>query len=370
MKKLYSCLLVLSIFLLATEGVFAQRSIGQYRGNINAFNKNKRYWIVGGSLNAFNYFGDLAPKSRIASTEISFTRPGIGLTAQYRMGPVFSIRGSFMWGRLKGDDDSSEFDGGDDSFRHFRNVHFRNDIKELSAIAVFDIKGHSRTFITRPDFIPYVFAGIAVLHHNPRAQVPEYDYVHYPVTSPYQIQSNDPNYRDGKGNNVSPEEWIALRSLQTEGRTYSNFAFAIPVGAGVRYKVNRYWDLSFEVSYRQTFTDYLDDVSKSYLNPEDYDQIHAGNPERANLARIMAYRSNELSADPVEWLAIQEFQGVLERPWTNPITGSADTYTFVNGYGVQHPENIRGKDDKDVYLVTSFTLTYILGTNIRNAKFR
>lgn len=368
MKKLYTCLLIFSVILLATEGAFAQRSIGQYRGNINAFNKNKRYWIVGGSINSLNYFGDLAPKNRIASTEISFTRPGLGLTAQYRMGPIISIRGNFMWGRLRGDDQSSEFDRGDASFRHFRNVHFRNDIKELSAIAVFDIKGHSRTFITRPDLIPYVFAGIAVLHHNPRAQVPEFDYVHYPVISPAQIQNNDPNYMDGKGNNVSPDEWIALRNLQTEGRRYSNFAFAIPVGAGVRYKVNRYWDLSFEISYRQTFTDYLDDVSRDYLNPEAYDQIHAGNPERANLARIMAYRGNELSAEPEKWLAIQEFQGISEMPWDNPLSGSE--YTHLRGYGVEGPEYIRGKDDKDVYLVTSITLTYILGTNIRNAKFR
>lgn len=367
MKKLYSCLLILSVILLATECAYAQRSIGQYRGNINAFNKNRRYWSVGGGIHALNYFGDLAPKQRIASTDISFTRPGIGLTAQYRLNPSFSFRTSFMYGRLKGHDNTSDFLGEDidDTFRNMRNQHFRNDIKELSAVMVWDLKAHSRTFITRPDFIPYVYAGVAVFHHNPKAQVPTVDAVHYDVYKPSPIQDFDPRYQDSKGNNVSPDDWIALKALQTEGKSYSNFAFAIPVGAGVRYKVNRYWDLSFEISYHQTFTDFVDDVSTYYRNPQDY-----GEGPEANLTRLMAYRGNELP----NWDQAVLFQGVGQREWDNPMKqldpNASDTYTFLNGYGVEHPENIRGKDDKDVYLVTSISLTYILGTNLRNARFR
>ena len=269
MKKLYTYLLIFSVLVLATEDVFAQRSIGQYRGNIRAFNKNRRYWSFGGGIHALNYFGDLAPKNRIASSEISFTRPGIGIQAQYRLNPSFSFRTSFLYGRLKGDDDSSEFGDGDATFRYQRNVHFRNNIKQLSAGIVWDIKKHSRTFITRPELIPYVFLGVAVLHHNPKAQVPDFDAVHFRYTSPSEILDDDPRYSDGKGNSVSSGDWVALRPLQTEGKKYSNFAFAIPVGVGARYKVNRYWDLSFEVSYNQTFTDYLDDVSGDYRNPKE-----------------------------------------------------------------------------------------------------
>lgn len=367
MKKLYSFLLIFSIVFLATEGAFAQRSIGQYRGNLRAFNKNKRYWSVGGGINALSYFGDLAPANRIASTDISFTRPGISLTGQYRLSSKFSFRGSFMYGRLKGNDDTSVFGEGDDSWRYMRNVHFRNNIKELSAVMVWDLKAHTRTFITRPDLVPYLFAGVAVLHHNPRAQVPEFDRVHFDINNPHEIGINDPLYKDGKGENVSREEWVALRPLQTEGKKYSNFAFAIPVGAGVRYKINRYWDLSFELSYRQTFTDYLDDVSKDFLNPEAFNEIH-GSGEQANLARLMAYRSNELAGNPAMWEAIQAFQGISERSWANPLSGAP--YEHLNGYGVAGEENIRGKDDKDVYLVTNISITYILGTNLRNAKFR
>ncbi|WP_224999768.1 DUF6089 family protein [Cesiribacter sp. SM1] len=361
MKKLYTYLLVLTFFTLVAEDALAQRSIGQYRGNLRAFNKNRRYWMVGGSINAMNYFGDLAPKNRIASTDISFTRPGIGITAERKLGTWYSFRGSFMWGRLKGDDATSEL-GSPEAARHVRNLHFRNDIKELSAMMVFDLKAHSRTFITRPEFVPYLFAGIAVFHHNPWARVPEFDYVHYDVTNPSQIQDNDERY-----GGVSPDEWVELKPLRTEDKNYSNFAFAIPVGAGVRYKVNRYWNLAFEISYRQTFTDYVDDVSNLYRDPESF-----GEGPQANLARIMAYRSNEL--DVSEILSYDRFRFLgsedSAHPWSNPLNPQHDIYQRFAGYGLEDPVNIRGKDDKDVYLVTSISLTYILGTNLRNAKFR
>ncbi|AHM61741.1 hypothetical protein D770_17445 [Flammeovirgaceae bacterium 311] len=361
MKKLYTYLLLFTFFTLIAEDALAQRSIGQYRGNVRAFNKNRRYWTVGGSINALNYFGDLAPKNRIASTDISFTRPGIGIVAERKLGTWYGFRGSFMWGRLKGDDATSELEG-DDAFRHVRNLHFRNDIKELSAMMVFDLKAHSRTFITRPEFVPYLFVGVAVFHHNPKARVPEFDYVHYDVTNPSEIQDNDERY-----GGVSPDDWIELKPLRTEDKTYSNFAFAIPVGAGVRYKVNRYWNLSFEVSYRQTFSDYIDDVSNLYRNPEDF-----GTGPQANLSRIMAYRSNELNIGDIE--SVEPFRFIDSGPalhtWNNPLNPQNNTYERFAGYGLEDPFNIRGKDDKDVYLVTSISLTYILGTNLRNAKFR
>ncbi|EMR03749.1 DUF6089 family protein [Cesiribacter andamanensis] len=364
MKKLYAFLFLFALLVVCAEEVMAQRrgSIGHYRGNINAFNRKKRYISIGGSINSLNYFGDLAPKNRIASTDISFTRPGISFMAQYRMGPAFSMRGNFMWGRLRGDDDTSDFAPGTDesTYRFQRNLHFRNDIKELSVLFVFDLKAHGRTFITRPELVPYVFFGGAVFHHNPKARVPNTDYVHY-VTSPSEIQVNDPRYA------ANPGEWISLKPLQTEGKSYSNFAFAIPVGAGVRYKLSRYLDLSFEMSYRQTFTDYLDDVSGDYINPEDFDQIH-GDPRVANLARLMAYRSNEIREDGALWQEMVEFQGTRTHSWNNPL--GANEYLHLNGYGTAGRDHIRGKDDKDVYLVSTLSLTYIIGTNIRNAKFR
>nr|GFC24314.1 hypothetical protein [Tanacetum cinerariifolium] len=47
---------------------------------------------------------------------------------------------------------------------------------------------------------------------------------------------------------------------------YSKVSFAIPFGAGVRYRINRNLDASFEIGLRKTFTGYLDDVNGSYAN--------------------------------------------------------------------------------------------------------
>ncbi len=366
-------LLFFLIACLISSESFAQRSISQYRGRRVPFAKNLKYFSVGGSVNALNYFGDLAPKGHIASTKIAYTRPGFGITGTYRIGPQSSVRSSFIWGRLKGDDFSADPLGEDSRYRYMRNLHFRNDIKELSVDYIFDLVPHFRTFITRPRVVPYLFVGVAVFHHNPKAKLPAADFVHAEdLTNPFYIQENDPRYAG-----VSPGEWIALKPLGTEGqyidgsgvKPYSNWQIAIPFGAGVRYQLSRYFDLSFEISYRQTFTDYLDDVSGYYVNPEDF-----GTGPQANLSRLLADRSKE---------AVAVVSGNARRPETYLANGLHGTYPGqvpaefgshnykpIRGFGHDGLDQNRGRDDWDVYLVTKVQLTYIIGTNIRNAKFR
>lgn len=370
MKKHTLCLLFVLIGILFTTEVFAQRRISQYQGRRTPFAKNKKYFSVGANINALNYFGDLAPKSHIASTKLTFTRPGFGVTGMYRIGPESSIRGGFMWGRLKGDDFSADPLGQNSRYRYMRNLHFRNDIKEFSFEYVFDLFSHNRTFITRPKTVPYLFAGLAIFHHNPRAKVPEVDVVHYNVLDQTSIQRNDSRYND-----VSPGDWIPLKPLGTEGqyvegsgvKPYSNWQIAIPFGAGVRYKLSRYFDLSFELSYRQTFTDYIDDVSGHYINLDEFPNTPEG-----NLSRLVSDRSKEPIA------AVVEDARNLEVAYSNnfhyygqkPAEFGGGEYQVIRGFGSEHRDNIRGKEDFDVYLVTKIQVTYIIGTNIRNAKFR
>ncbi len=42
-------------------------------------------------------------------------------------------------------------------------------------------------------------------------------------------------------------------------------ALVVPIGVGVKYALNERMNLGFEVVYRYTTTDYLDDVSKTYV---------------------------------------------------------------------------------------------------------
>jgi len=47
------------------------------------------------------------------------------------------------------------------------------------------------------------------------------------------------------------------------------------------------------------------------------------------------------------------------------------TYHTLQGYGSESKQNIRGsKNDKDIFMVTTVRLTYILGKTFHRAKFR
>src|SRR5690606_33801091 len=50
-------------------------------------------------------------------------------------------------------------------------------------------------------------------------------------------------------------------------KLYSLVSFAVPVGFGLRYKINPKFDILAELGFRLTTTDYLDDVSKDYPDP-------------------------------------------------------------------------------------------------------
>ena len=117
------------------------RRISSYRGQKFGFGPEKRYNTIGISLNALNYYGDLAPRSRRISTDISFTRPAIGISFTHRFGPRYQLTAAFAYGTLKGADSESANPNDVQSgvYRYIRNLSFRNRIKELSVVAQFDL---------------------------------------------------------------------------------------------------------------------------------------------------------------------------------------------------------------------------------------
>jgi hypothetical protein len=354
MKKIL--LLLLPFFLiLGTTEVDAQmnrraikrnnKKISSFRGRKQHFGKEKVYNMIGFSLNALNYYGDLAPRPTRLSTDISFTRPAVGLIFAHRFGPRYTLTGNFMYGTLRGEDAKSA-DKNDENgvSRYKRNLSFRNRIKELSVVASMDLWENQATYLSRVKWTPYAFAGVALFHHNPEAKAPELDL------------NGNPLPDGGK--------WVKLQKLGTEGqhstlretdvnfgaKPYKLIQFAIPFGAGVRFRLNQVTDFSIEFGFRYTFTDYLDDVSKNYVDLGVF-----GDNE---LAKAMSYRSNEL----------EEYQGLQV---LIPSTVDNSAYMLLPGYGHEHPENLRGhRSDKDTYMVTTFKLTYIFGKTFHRAKFR
>ncbi|MBC7448634.1 MAG: outer membrane beta-barrel protein [Hymenobacteraceae bacterium] len=303
------------------------------------FNRRKLYNTVSVHLNAMNYFGDLVPKTSFTSFRFGATRPNLGVSYMHRFSPRLSGRGGLNYGRLSGDDKKgADMNDKDASYRYYRNLSFRNDIVEVSGVAIIDLFENRGTYLKRREFAPYVFGGIAAFHHNPKAEL------------------------NG--------EYIALQPLGTEGqkssggyddrKPYKRFQFSLPFGAGIRYKLDRQYDIGFEIGWRKTFTDYLDDVSTTYVdpkflgarvNPTFNANQPAGtkNPRYINtIASTLADRSNE--GDQIASL-------------------DAPSRIKYAGYGVVNSK--RGTDNEDDwYIVSGFNFSYILTPKQKSPKFR
>ncbi len=298
------------------------------------FNSKFKYWSVGGSLNIMNYVGEMDPGPSFLSPGIKFTRYNFGLAAMRRLGPRVSVRGAFSFGRIKGDDwinSSYSTKGGASAAinRKSRNLSFFNNIFELKGDVVIDLIEHRGRYQKRPDFVPYMFVGLAYFHHNPQTE--------YNGTT------------------------VSLRDYRTEGqgvlpgapKQYSLHQIALPIGLGVRYKLSKQLDLGFEIGWRFTTTDYLDDASGKYPDPYE---LYAATGDINSV--LLSYRGTEVYDDPnFAPLGINEL-----------MTINGVTYRTA---GDAVPGGVRGtRKDRDAYIVTGLHLMYIIPSRVICPKFR
>ena len=136
-------------------------------------------------------------------------------------------------------------------FRRNRNLSFRTHLFDLSQrleLLVFRDEHYGKRYDI-PDLkgdrnkntVVYLFSGITILGYIPQGNL------------------------DGG--------WTNLRPLNTEGQglpdavePYKFISFGVPFGIGFKYGFDRVWRMSLELSYTQTFTDYLDDVGGVYYD--------------------------------------------------------------------------------------------------------
>lgn len=146
---------------------------------------------------------------------------------------------------------------GDDAFtrqgpRRARNLHFRNTLVETAArvrLRVWDGPNFRTGAQTFPAF--YLFAGVGGFFHNPQTRL-RFEVDHGAA-------------------------WYNLRELKTEGQLepYSLFALSVPLGLGMDWDLGTGWKVGWEASWRWTSTDYLDDVSTTYGNPDEMSELAA-----------------------------------------------------------------------------------------------
>lgn len=271
-------------------------------------------WDFGLNLGASNYMGDIgggnsAGRTFLLDMKTEFTRYTGGVFIRKSVFRDFSLKFEGNYVRIAGADSLTEAPA-----RRARNLSFRTDIFE-AALSVeyyfYQINDISRTSSTRIDFKSYLYAGFGVAYFNPQAY-------HYGL-----------------------EKWFDLRPLMTEGidQAYDEITMMIPYGAGFNFTFNKEFRLGLQISYRQTFTDYLDDISSKYVSDDQLPQ------ETLELSKYFEDRADAAYA--------------------------RENFDHHRGhYG--GPGAIRGNpDDNDGYLLIQLTASYVLkgGDSFRRARY-
>lgn len=180
---------------------------------------------VGGSF----YLGELNPSGMFAKLQ-----PAAGAMYRYNFNPRWAFKSTVLFGSLEASD--AETNGNDP-----RGLSFRSPISELAAVVELNfLKLYNEP--GKNYFTPYLFGGVSLFSFNPQAK-----------------------YKD---------KWYDLQPLGTEGQglegldreRYSLTGIALPFGMGFRFNFLYYYSIGFEWGMRKTFTDYIDDVSTTYVD--------------------------------------------------------------------------------------------------------
>ncbi len=219
MKKFHILILFFSAFF---SGYSQRHPNAQYHSHDIGVFLGGSYYI--GDLNSFRHF--------------FMTQPAVGVFYRYNHNYRLAFRGGFNFGNIQGDDSQT-----DNPDQLERNLNFKTRLEELYVQAEFNFWEYK---VGHTDYIfaPYIFLGVAGFHFNPMANL---------------------------GN-----QWVELRPLSTEGqktsqnptvKPYKLYQISVPFGIGFKLSFSKQITLGFEWGPRKTFTDYLDDVSGKYVNP-------------------------------------------------------------------------------------------------------
>lgn len=284
------------------------------------------------------YFGDLAGYRKAFKALATLPRWNVGLGYTRQFTPHFAARAMFTWARITGDDYTFTKNNIEASISQYsRNLHFRNDLKEFAVTGIYNFIADGRNSNDRATFTPYIFGGLALLAHSPEARTP--------VAS-------------GTGSDVyAGQQWVKLQPLHTEGqgqpgfaKPYSLVTVAIPVGFGVRYKLNESFNIGAEVGFRYTFTDYLDDVgSGPFADPATQQGVATVMSNR----RFEQYAARYKNA-PDRYTALTELFD-SSSPGTQTAIADALNTTIRSTDGVFN----------DGYLLTNFSIQYIIPGRIK-----
>ncbi len=191
-------------------------------------------WDLGGFVGGAAYMGDLNPVNPLKVNNLSF-----GGQVKRCFNPYWALKLAVTSGKIEAYDADSN-----DPFARQRNLSFYSSLTEVSLQTEFNFFNYVPS-VSKKLYTPFLFAGLGLVGFNPKTKL------------------NGDTYE--------------LRNYGTEGQNpsvpYRNYAVTLPFGAGVKFNVKGNWSLIAEAGYRTAFSDYLDDVSKTYPDPAKSSEI-------------------------------------------------------------------------------------------------
>lgn len=219
------------------------------------------------SAGGMTYLGDLNNQSAFGEVNVAG-----GAGVRCRLDNRWTLRVGGTYGTVSASEDCLEM----------RNLSFRSNIYEGSLVAEFNFRPYGPG-ATESQWTPYIFGGLAVFHFNPKTE----------YTSPDGVTS-----------------WVALQPLCTEGqgttaypdrRPYQLTQVAMPFGVGVRWRVSKNFSLTAEYGFHKTWTDYLDDVSTTYVGSDllaaEYGGLSATLADRSRSPNAVGIKRGDDSLD-------------------------------------------------------------------------
>jgi hypothetical protein len=249
-------------------------------------------------LGPSQYLGDLGGTSSYNTNFLSgrlFKRStffyGVSITKRYRS--VLGLRFDYTAGKIAGSDAETEYQNTQDDqayTRYKRNLDFRTNINEgsmqLEWYPLHVFRDSSK--ISRFPLQPFFSGGIGYFHFNPQG-----------------------SYYDELSEEL---KWVDLQPLRTEGQGMTEYPerslyklnqWCIPFGGGLMYTINPKVSLALEISGRYLFTDYLDDVSTTFIDPALFNKYLT--PAQADIAKKVHNKSNLI--DPNQPYGVGEIRG-------------------------------------------------------------
>ena len=273
--SLRKCVILLMIAVGAHLSSFSQLSAGNY-------------FEAGVTVGPMVFLGDLGGHfgrgtSFIKDYNMKATKLSFGAFISAHPNELVGFRFAITYGQLDGDDAYITGKGGMEEARLNRNLNFRSNIIEgyLAAEIYPTVLFEDDPTDVFARLRPYGVIGVGVFHFNPQG-----------------------SYIDANGQT----NWVDLKPLHTEGqgwpeypdrKEYNLTQINVPMGIGVKYYMNENVNLSFEILHRVTFTDYIDDVSTTYIDPSLFYKYLS--PSQAKIADMIYNKSPLRNTNPVDY---------------------------------------------------------------------